>query len=78
MGWGGGTRGPCKCGALRISSGDPRFAIEVADSWGLLAAAAAVGDSEAAITGVLVRPDGMVAAVGGPEVIRAWLAYHVV
>ena len=51
---------------------------EVEDSWGLLAAAAAAGDGEGATTGVLVRPDGMVAAVGGPEVIRAWLAYHVV
>jgi len=69
------------CGFTEVvpsKAAGPSF--EVEDSWGLLAAAAAaaVGDGEGATTGVLVRPDGMVAAVGGPEVVRAWLAQHVV
>jgi hypothetical protein len=44
------------------------------DAWGLLRAA--VGGVSG--VGVLVRPDGIVAAVGGAVVVRAWLAKHVV
>lgn len=43
-----------------------------ADEWGLLAAA--LGGS---YEGVLVRPDGMIAAAGSPGDIRAWLDAHV-
>jgi hypothetical protein len=44
------------------------------DAWGLLLAA--VGGASG--VGVLVRPDGIVAAVGGAAVVRAWLSKHVV
>jgi hypothetical protein len=43
------------------------------DAWGLLVAAVG-GRSDA---GVLVRPDGIVAAVGGPAEVKGWLAKHV-
>jgi hypothetical protein len=56
----------------------------VEDSWGLLAAAAAGrggrgrgggrGGGVKGPIGVLVRPDGVIAAVGDPGVIRSWLA----
>jgi hypothetical protein len=44
------------------------------DAWGLLVAAVG-GRTD---VGVLVRPDGIVAAVGGPAELNGWLAKHVV
>lgn len=40
------------------------------DSWGLVSAA--VGGAD----GVLVRPDGIIAAAGGPDDIAAWMRVH--
>ncbi len=51
------------------------------DSWGLLAAAFGVGPRQrrrrAGALGVLVRPDGYIAVMGGPDAINGWLAKHV-
>eukprot|EP00775_Hariotina_reticulata_P011862 gene11862-12006_t len=44
----------------------------VQDAWGLLAASLS-GRTD---VGVLVRPDGYVAAVGGPQQLQAWLDLH--
>lgn len=44
------------------------------DHWGLLQAALGVSSEP---VGVLVRPDGIVGAVGSPEALHAWLNKHV-
>lgn len=56
------------------SKGDSSVAGAV-DSWGLLGAAVGVGPHVGDV-GVLVRPDGIVAAVGGPQTIGRWLDVH--
>lgn len=45
-------------------------AIQVVDEWGVLSQA--VGGAD----GVLVRPDGIIAAAGGPEIVKGWLKGH--
>jgi hypothetical protein len=57
-----------------LAAGAAKASDMAVDAWGLLLAA--VGGVSG--VGVLVRPDGIVAAVGGPAVVRAWLAKHVV
>lgn len=56
------------------NSGDKVSYGGAADKWGLLRAAVGGRNGE---VGVLVRPDGIVAAVGGAEVIDGWLQKHV-
>jgi hypothetical protein len=62
---------PVVKGLTRFDSGSFQG---VYDSWGLLAATLGGRVDQ----GVLVRPDGIIAAVGGPEELKAWLGQQLV
>jgi hypothetical protein len=51
-------------------SADGSGSLQAVDKWGLLSQAVDGAD------GVLVRPDGIIAAAGGPEVVVGWLKAH--